>query len=205
MKKIFFITALIFVFSFTFPTFSFAQGMMGNIMGTNSATLQNDDGHTAREEAEGKAVWEKLQAKKLTCKDLTDDNYGALGEYFMGRSIDNTQRHIFMNEMMKGMMGEKGEKQMHVIMGKRLSSCKGGDSSMMGNFGTNSIGWFGFGWVFMILFWGLVIFSIIALIRYLGGDGQQQDNQTPVEILKERYAKGEIDKKEFEEMKKELL
>lgn len=193
MKKIFFIITLIFVFGLALSTSSFAQNMMGNIT--------NDDGHTAREEAEGKTIWEKLQAKELTCKDLTDDNYGTLGEYFMGQMTSTS--HEVMNNMIVRMMGEQGEEQMHVVMGKRLSGCKGGDNTMMGNFGTNSIGWFGFGWIFMILFWGLIILAVVALIKWIANqDKSQTQDKSAADILKERYAKGEITKKEFEEMKK---
>lgn len=198
MKKLFFITILIFVFSLALPAFSFAQG----------AIVPNDDGHTAREEAEGKAIWEKLQVKELTCKDLSDDNFETLGEYFMGQMMGNS--HEAMNNMMVGMMGKKGEKQMHVVMGKRFSGCdwgfdgtKGGGNSMMGNFGSNPMGWFGFGWIFMILFWGLVILAVVALIKWIANqDKNQTQSKSAVDILKERYAKGEITKKEFEEMKK---
>src|SRR3990172_3245177 len=115
MKKIFFITIPIFIFGFALlPNLSFAQGMMGN-----TATVSN--GHTAREEAEGKAVWEKFQTKELACKDLSDDNFGTLGEYFMGQMMGSS--HEAMNNMMIQMMGEEGEKQMHVAMGKRSSVC----------------------------------------------------------------------------------
>ena len=225
MKKIFFITIFIFVFGFVlFPSLSSAQGMMGN-----TATVSN--GHTAREEAEGKAVWEKLQTKELACKDLSDDNFGTLGEYFMGQMMGNS--HEAMNNMMIQMMGEQGEEQMHVVMGKRLSGCDtsvafpsqetgfmpmmqmmmGGRSSPTGlNQGNNSMMNFGFtpfggfGWIFMILWWALIIAGIVALIKWLTNQsrGNHDHEKSPLEILKERYAKGEIDKKEFEERKKDL-
>ena len=73
-------------------------------------------------------------------------------------------------------------------------------------------GGFGFGWIFMLLFWGLVIWAIFALIR--GGSGHSccghghdekgHAEKTALDILKERYAKGEINKDEFESKKKDL-
>jgi hypothetical protein len=100
MKKIIFSTIGIIVFTLFTINFVFAQGMMGN-----TATVS--DGHTAREEAERKAIWEKLQAKELACKDLSDDNFETLGEYFMGQMMGTS--HEAMNNMMIQMMGEQGE------------------------------------------------------------------------------------------------
>ena len=63
-------------------------------------------------------------------------------------------------------------------------------------------------WIFMLLFWGLVVFGLIWAIRWLvarskpGGDGSHAE--TPLEILKKRYARGEIGKEQFEQMKKDL-
>jgi len=74
---------------------------------------------------------------------------------------------------------------------------------------------FGLGWIFMLAFWGLIIWAIITLARGLSGqhrDGccgsHQKENETKVnsavDILKERYAKGEISKDDFDKMKKDL-
>lgn len=73
----------------------------------------------------------------------------------------------------------------------------GGWNNMMG-------GWGIFGWLTMLLFWALLILGVIALIRYLARSGQGKEDKTPLDILKERYARGEIDKKEFNERKKDL-
>lgn len=72
-----------------------------------------------------------------------------------------------------------------------------------------------FGWIFMLLFWGFIIWGIFALAKggfggHMCGHGHGGDHdatkkdKTPLEILQERYAHGEIDKTEFEEKKKDL-
>jgi putative membrane protein len=73
---------------------------------------------------------------------------------------------------------------------------------MMGGYGG---GWYG--GIFMIVFWIVVIVGIVFLIRWLvqstrGGAGSAE---SALEILKRRYANGEINKKEFEQKKKDLL
>jgi len=75
---------------------------------------------------------------------------------------------------------------------------------MMNNLGT--YGFWGMGWLFMIVFWILVIAGIVALVKALSNTGQSGNTERkPLTILEERYARGEIDKKEFEEKKKDLL
>ena len=76
---------------------------------------------------------------------------------------------------------------------------------MMGGYGG---GWFG--GIIMVAFWIAVIVGIIFLIRWLvqstgaGGHGARSEDSA-LEILKKRYARGEIDKKEFEARKKDLI
>jgi len=76
-----------------------------------------------------------------------------------------------------------------------------------GSFGAgNMMGWFG-GGIMMVLFWAAVIIFIVWIVREVGGRNSEKNDsksKSALDILKERYAKGEIDKKEFEEKKKDL-
>lgn len=65
-------------------------------------------------------------------------------------------------------------------------------------------GWgMGFGWLLMLIFWALVIIGIIYLIKFIAASSKKEEKgETALEILKKRYAKGEISKEEFEEKKK---
>ncbi len=246
MKKFIFSAIVIVGLAFITGGTVFAQGtMMGG------ATAPDD--HTAEEEAKGKIVWEKLQAKEISCADVSDENFGTLGEYFMGIMAGDS--HAAMNAMMIQMHGEEWEERIHIVMGKRFSGCDtsaafpegasgwspmitgmwsspfnsnktnpegvvsrpyGADNSMMWGFGNNPMGWGlgAFGWIFMILWWVLVIVGIAALIKWLAGQSRSgrdsekpfdfAQGRSPIDILKERYARGEIDKKEFEEKSREI-
>jgi putative membrane protein len=70
--------------------------------------------------------------------------------------------------------------------------------------------WGWFGGILMVIFWIAVIIGIIFLIRWLvqstsGGGHGARSEESAMEILKKRYARGEIDKKEFEQKKKDLI
>jgi putative membrane protein len=69
--------------------------------------------------------------------------------------------------------------------------------------------WGGGSWFFgpfsMLLFFGLAVAVVVLLVRGVGGAGQSNvgtaARSTALDILRERYARGEIDKAEFEERK----
>ncbi|MDA8159792.1 MAG: SHOCT domain-containing protein [Desulfobacteraceae bacterium] len=59
----------------------------------------------------------------------------------------------------------------------------------------------GFGWISMLLFWGAVIYLIVALVKKIGSS----DKESAEAILKKRYARGEISNEEFERLRKEMI
>lgn len=65
-------------------------------------------------------------------------------------------------------------------------------------------GWGFNGTVMMILFWAFIILLIVWAIRGFSQERPPDQKRTALDILKDRYAKGEIDKEEFETKKKDL-
>jgi putative membrane protein len=56
----------------------------------------------------------------------------------------------------------------------------------------------------MLLFWGLVIAGAVLGIRWLVRQGHDQRSDRALDILRERYARGEIDKDEFDARRRDL-
>jgi len=68
-------------------------------------------------------------------------------------------------------------------------------------------GWMGPGWIFMILLWALIIGAGVALVRWLAtrnSGSSDARRRTPLEILQERYARGEIERQEYEQKRRDL-
>ena len=75
---------------------------------------------------------------------------------------------------------------------------------MMGGWGG-----FGLGWVFMVLWWVVILALVVGLIRWLftghaNGSGSRPADKRHMDILKERYARGDIDRETYERMRREL-
>ena len=116
MKKMHFPVLFFLMVALLYPVNIHAQ-MMRN----PSPQANDSQNQTAQDEAAGKAIWDKLQDKQLSCGNLTDDQFDVLGDFFMGNMMG--ANHDYMNELMAQRLGDNGEKQMHITLGKRLSGC----------------------------------------------------------------------------------
>ncbi len=56
----------------------------------------------------------------------------------------------------------------------------------------------------MLVFWGLLIVALVLGIRWLVTQGREPRTDSALDILRQRYARGEINKEEFETKKREL-
>src|SRR3989344_4038291 len=143
---------------------------------------------------------------------LTDEQLEAMGDYYM-EQMHPGEAHEMMDQMMGG-EGSDTLKQMHIQMAKRLycnedvGGMMGGGmmnmmvgSGMMGNYPT----YYRYNNFWNIL-WLIFLIGIIVLIIWLiyNFTKKGKESETPIDILQKRYAKGDISKKQFEEMKKEL-
>jgi len=85
-----------------------------------------------------------------------------------------------------------------------------GPGMMDGNFGFGMMNGFGFGGIFMILFWIVIIALGVWLVGSLVSRANSQppsnlpSAESPLDILKKRYARGEITKEQFDEMRRDL-
>lgn len=87
--------------------------------------------------------------------------------------------------------------------GRGTGTGMGTAGGMMDGFGS---GFMWFGGIGMVLFWVLVILAIAALVRWVSGRGGPAAAEPPtaLNILKQRYARGEIDREEFEQRRRDL-
>ncbi len=77
----------------------------------------------------------------------------------------------------------------------------------MGQRHMSGFGWWWFMPLFGIFFWILIIWAIVAVIRGSVSGGHPtspEHHESALDVLKKRYARGEISKEEFEEKKKDL-
>ena len=181
-------------------------------------------GSVADEQREGAVLFRQVQSGSKTCSQLSSTDFERIGEYVMGQMVGSTSAHEAMNSTMRQMMGTRSEEQMHVLLGRRMTACGGGTApgsystmmgmmggfasggGMMGAYGANSSGshhddWSTGGIVAAVLV-GLILLGL--LIAALTGRLGRGERETPLDLLRARYARGEIDQAEFDQRRHAL-
>jgi hypothetical protein len=80
---------------------------------------QENYNQTSEDEKQGQTIYSNVMGGQVNANQLNNDDLEKVGEYFMGRMVGNTQRHVFMNQIITNMMGESGEEAVHINMGRR--------------------------------------------------------------------------------------
>jgi len=69
---------------------------------------------------------------------------------------------------------------------------------------SSGLGWW-MGGVWMLVFWGAIIALIVWVVKKLTNRDDSTKKQSPLDIAGERYAKEEITREEFQQLKKDVL
>lgn len=90
-----------------------------------------------------------------------------------------------------------------------LADAANGGSGRFDHYGMMDWGWGGWfmGPIMMLIVLALLVGAIVVVVRLLGGEiggKSRRSSDRSLEILRERFAKGEIDAEEFEDRKKSL-
>lgn len=182
--KTFALGAVISLLAFAGGTVAHAQMMYGNgygpgMMGYDTATstaTTTDSG-----DATGAALWQKLSSGQMTCNALSQSDFAALGDYFMGTMMGSY--HEQADTVMTQRLGEQGDEAMHIAMGERFSGCNpsaaypsgvSGFSPVMGGGWGMMNGWYGgmgygyspLGLIGNALLWILAIIGVVAIVRW---------------------------------------
>lgn len=68
-------------------------------------------------------------------------------------------------------------------------------------------GWMSLGWITMVVFWVMVTAGVVALVRWASSrviPDRHDHPDTSLEVLRRRYAAGELTKEQFESMKRDV-
>jgi putative membrane protein len=170
----------------------------------------------------------------INCHEVTNEQMERLGEALMDIVYPNRDEHALMDRMMGG-DDSASLALMHRMMGARYLGCYSGDirgpaipgmgvmGGMMGYggwqggpmMGRGITGAMGHGhWGFMpwgwgsFLVWAVIIAAVILIVYFLirsSGGPQTGGREDALEILRRRYASGEITKEQFEDMRGTLV
>lgn len=181
----------------------------------------------ADEQREGAAILRAFESGERSCKDLDESGFERIGEHVMGRMAGSTARHADMNELMARMMGDAGEERAHVFMGRSFTGCGersgAGFAGMMGIMGMmGGAGGYGptgmmggtlaradgdgdpdGGAIAMVVLMGLLLVAAAAAM-VAWKPWRRPEAPSPLDLLRERYARGEIGLEEFESRRRAL-
>jgi putative membrane protein len=63
-------------------------------------------------------------------------------------------------------------------------------------------GYMWFGWIFWLILLGVIVWAVVTIInKNQTGTGNNQLGESSIDILKKRFAKGEITKEQYDQMK----
>lgn len=183
--------------------------------------------------SEDLAAAKKLIDSETSCDELSDGQLELIGEYYM-EQMHPGEQHELMDRMMGGEGSERlklqhiqiaqvlycGRSDTNVTYGGMMAMMpmfyRSGGYYTPGAFGSGMMGsgmmggfygggmMDGLGWVLGLVFWILVLVTLILLVIWLYKNVTGTGTLSAKEVLKQRYAKGEITKKQYEEMKKDL-
>jgi uncharacterized membrane protein len=168
---------------------------------------------------------EAIDPRQVSDKDLEE-----LGDAVMSIMVPDPGQHELMDRMMGG-EGSESLRVAHMRMGYNyLASLDGGKygwygrrgmmgggfmgsgmmgRGMMGGYWRGHSMFFPFGgvvmWILVIIVIGVVVYLLVRAQRSVGGSHYDSGRkETPLEIAKKRYARGEISKEEYETIKRNL-
>jgi putative membrane protein len=64
--------------------------------------------------------------------------------------------------------------------------------------------WMLWGWLWMVLFWGAIVVLVVWAVQKLSGHSHNTGARSPLDVARERYARGEIGKEEFDQIRRDL-
>lgn len=154
------------------------------------APNSQEQGFGMMQQVEDRALGDELHEEMESL--MTKMMSGELSQGETDRMVELMNQYPGPGSMMMGRI---------MNMGMFGSGFNGGTNSSMMGYGFSGFG----GGIVMILFWILATIGIVALVKYMMGNSTtRESSKNALDILKERYAEGEIDKDEFDSKKKEI-
>ena len=178
-------------------------------------------------EQQGAQLLRSLQSGEQSCEQLSSEQFEAVGEYVMGQMVGSTARHEAMDQQIRATTGASGEAQAHRFMGERFAGCatnaapaafgsmmgmmggysgaSGYSPGMMGGYGSRAGGDDDWGATTMLVILLVVLAAALAaLAAWRPWRRSPPGPKTPLDVLSDRYARGDIDAADYEQRRHAL-